>query len=288
MSRYDPFRHLYKSLFASKSDLFAMITAYFDDSGTSAQNDVAAVGGYLATTYQWDRFIPRWKQLLKDYDVKQMHRTDLETWKREFTEDRGWGPTRRKKFISRAQEIIKQHTYVAVGSAVIKKDFEEVLPLPVRKFFGGAYGWCAHECIIAAGMWCEKSKHNEPIDWVFEKGTVGSGQIQFYFNKCSETSDLTKMTRVQPGGWSFYGKDVIPLQAADVMAYEIFKQVKNQIVDRGRKKIRLSALDLFRAKDVPYLQYWDKDRLHGWLNEPGLQPFISVITRYMNSRTQRR
>jgi len=288
MSRYDPFRHLSQSLFASRNDLFAMITAYFDDSGTNPESDVAAVGGYLASTQQWTRFIPRWKQLLKDFDVKQMHRTDLETWNGEFTENRGWGPTRRNKFVGKAQGIIKRHTYIAVGSAVIKKDFEEVLPLPVRKFFGGAYGWCAHECLLRASIWCEKAKHGEPIKWVFEKGTEGSGQIGFYFQKCAEIPEVSKLMRVQHGGWSFQNKDVLPLQAADVVAYEIFKQVKNQIVDKGKKNVRLSALNLFRKKDEPYMKYWDKDRLLQWFKEPDLQPFIAMITRVMNSRTQRR
>ena len=29
--------------------------------------------------------------------------------------------------------------------------------------------------------------------------------------------------------------------------------------------MRLSALDLVRRSDEPYLKYWDKDRMAGWL-----------------------
>lgn len=261
-----------------------MIAAYFDDSGTSPNNDVAAVGGYLGTKYQWDQFVTHWPRLLNDYGVEQMHRTDLENLRGEFTVEKGWSPSRRNEFVRKAQRLIKRYTYVAVGSAVIKKDFQEVMPEPVRKFFGGAYGWCVHECHIAASKWCDKAKHREPIDWVFEAGTEGSGQIGFYFQKCSEIPWVSEVLRVKTNGWAFRNKNTIPLQAADVVAYEIFKQVQNQIVEKGKRNVRLSALDLFREKDKPYMKYWHRDRLLRWLNEPGLQPFIAMITRYMTTR----
>jgi hypothetical protein len=42
------------------------------------------------------------------------------------------------------------------------------------------------------------------------------------------------------------GKDVLPLQAADVVAYEQFKLVKNVGIDQGTRKIRFSPIDLFK------------------------------------------
>ena len=64
------------------------------------------------------------------------------------------------------------------------------------------------------------------------------------------------------------GKELKPLQAADVVAYEIFKHVENQILDGGqRHPRRLSALDLFRRQDERYVTFWNKDRLIHWLAE---------------------
>jgi hypothetical protein len=68
------------------------------------------------------------------------------------------------------------------------------------------------------------------------------------------------------GTWSFAGKELVPLQAADTLAYEIFKQVENQVVDRGEKHlVRFSVKDLLRPHDLPYLKYWDRARLREWL-----------------------
>ena len=283
-SVYDPFEHLCRSLFVKRNEVFAMITAYFDDSGTDAETQVCSVGGYLATVDQWNRFIPRWQELLSEYDVQQMHRTDLETWHGEFTKDRGWEPTRRKNFLKKAHRIIKDFTYTPIGSAVVKKDFEDILPEPIKKFFGGEYGWCAHECILAVSNWSDRAKHHEPIEWIFEEGTKGSGQIIYYLQRCSETPTISQMTRVKRNGWSFKSKAIIPLQAADVVAYEIYKQVQNQIVGKGEHAIRLSALDLWPERYRNYMKYWDRDRLLKWLNEPALQRFIQMITRHQLAR----
>lgn len=257
-----------------------MISAYFDDSATDEGKKVTAVGGYLATMYQWEKFVPKWNALLEKYDIKEMHRSDLETWNGEFTKDRGWNPTRRTELVKKAQAIIKKYTYVAIGSAVINKDFEEIIPELVRDFHGGAYGWCAHECIHQAAKWCESKKHKTPIDWVFERGTLGSSQIQFFFEKCYEIPELQKLFLLKADGWTFKSKALIPLQAADVVAYEVYKQVQNQIVDGGKLDVRLSAADLFREKDHPYLKYWNRERLLQWRDEPDLQPYINMITRY--------
>ena len=64
----------------------------------------------------------------------------------------------------------------------------------------------------------------------------------------------------------------MPLQAADVIAYELFKFIKNEAVDRHKRKVRYSALDLFRDTDTSLLKYFDrktfesilKMRVPGW------------------------
>jgi hypothetical protein len=72
--------------------------------------------------------------------------------------------------------------------------------------------------------------------------------------------------------WSFAGKTVLPLQAADVIAYELFKLINNVAVEQGKRKIRYSALDLFKNTDISLLSWFDKksferiraEKVPGW------------------------
>lgn len=239
-----------------------MHIVYCDDSGTGPDQRTAVAAGFLGSTTQWERFNQQWQSLLAEYGIKQMHRADLESYVGEF---RGWNGSRRTAFVRKAHAIIKKHTYIAVGTGVIKADFEEIMPQWAKELFGGAYGWCVNECLVHVGKWCEKLRnpYKDRINWVFEAGTVGSGQVVEMLRNLSQ--DPTWGQRLHIGQWSFDDKDSLPLQAADVIAYEVFKQIENQIVDQGKRNVRLSMLDLVRSGDQPYLKYWDKARLKSWV-----------------------
>jgi hypothetical protein len=246
----------------------SLLTVYCDESGTDHTNRVATVCGYIGQVSEWRRFEKEWIPILRKppYRVKMMHRADLETWHGEFTAQRGWNPERRKAFLQELHPIIKARTKVAIGSAVIKEDWEDVMPNWLKRGMGGVYGWCAHECVAAVRVWCERSihKYNHPINWVFEKGADGQSRVAAMFEELERHPKLGREFRI--GSLSFACKDVVPLQAADTLAYETFKQVENQIVDRGEHRdVRFSVKDLIRPQDLPYLKYWDRARLREWL-----------------------
>jgi hypothetical protein len=249
--------------------VMSLLTVYCDESGTDAKNRVATVCGYIGQVSEWRKFEQDWTPTLgrRPYRVKMMqHRVDLETWHGEFTPERGWNPYRRNAFLTELHPIIKSRTKVALGSAVIKEDWEDVMPDWLKRFFGGVYGWCAHECVVASRVWCERPirRYKHPINWVFEKGASGQTQVAQMFAELERDPTLGKEFRI--GTLKFASKDVVPLQAADILAYEIFKQVENQIVDRGEKHdVRFSVKDLIRPQDLPYLKYWDRARLREWL-----------------------
>jgi len=249
-----------------------VVTGYFDDSGTSPTNSVVAVAGYIGSVSQWQKFNTEWNALLSDFNVPMMHRTDLESFVGDFV---GWNPEKRNRFVNKAQEIIKRRTYVAIGNSVIRADFEEVFPDILKNFYGGAYGYCAMLCIARARRWCEKVKQAGPIDWVFEAGTAGSTQVDIMMKAICSNESMRRDFRIN--GWSFRDKTTIPLQAADVIAYEIFKHVSNQILQQPQRKTRVSFERLVRSNDDDYLEYWPKNRLKEYVSSPTAQSLINDL-----------
>jgi hypothetical protein len=242
-----------------------MLTIYCDDSGTSPENRVAAAAGYLSTVLQWERFCPEWHRVLDKEGIKIMRRANLENFQGEFTQAKGWEPKRRTRFVKRLQQVIRHRTYSGFGSSVIKADFDEVMPDWVKQLFGGVYGWCAHECIVGMSMWSERHHHNDPIEWIFEAGTEGSGQIGAMFDALYKDPLLREQFRIKLDGWSFKDKSLKPLQSADTLAYELYKHTENRIVDQGKRNIRLSLIDLIRQHEIPYFKFWNKERMEKWL-----------------------
>lgn len=259
----DAFEHLRLSLFARQDDVFCMLTAYFDDSGTSATDPVAVVAGYLATANMWEMFTGRWNALLGQYGIKQLRRTDLENFKGEFE---GWNPSRRTEFVKKAHAIIRRCTCVGFGLGIIKSDFEKVIPEthPFRSY--GLYGWCAQGCLAGVKTWCDAKNLNEPIQYVFEAGTPGDDQFSQMLGILYRDPVRRKEDRI--GGWSFQSKDILPLQAADLVAYEFYKFLHNEIIDQGKRAIRLSARDLFRSHEIEFFRHFDNETfqafVEGW------------------------
>ena len=269
--KYDAFEHLCRSLFKSGEDLFGMITGYFDESGTSVNNPAIGVAGYFGSCSQWEKFNVEWRKILSDFSLSEFHRTDIEN---RHLYVPGWTTEDRKMVARRAHKIIKEFTYIGVGNAVIKEDFEDVFPPILKKLYGGPYGYCAFLCVSRAKNWHEKFKSQDPIAWVFEAGAEGAGQFDTLMKALYADPELRRAFRV--GSWSFAGKDLLPLQAADTIAYELFKFVEGQIIE-NRGKPRLSFEDLIREEDNEYLEFWPKERLQEYVEAEGTKAFIKAL-----------
>jgi hypothetical protein len=240
----------------------SMFTIYCDDSGTDKESRVASVAGYIGKVGKWEDFQKEWKKALKEFGIKEMRRTDLETWHNEFET---WGPPLRNKFLQRIQPIIRDNISFPIGCAVIKEDFERLVPADVKAKFGGVYGWCVHDCLVAMRVWYDGKGYRNPVRWVFEAGTIGHGQVDAMFEHLYKNPITRDKYHIK--GWSFEGKSVVPLQAADVLAYEMVKQVTNQILDKGKRSVRFSLKELVHANDDRYLTYYGERRFHEWLDE---------------------
>jgi hypothetical protein len=80
------------------------------------------------------------------------------------------------------------------------------------------------------------------------------------------------------GRWSFAGKDVSPLQAADVIAYEMFKHATNRAVTQPRRKVRLALQHLVRPQDDERLEFWMREDLEAYLQDPVAQSLLKDLT----------
>jgi len=226
---------------------------------------MAVVAGYIGSVFQWERFIPRWQSVLHAFGVTIMHRSQLEAFQGEFE---GWDNDRRAAFLQRLHPIIKDCTYTAIGTSVIKADWDDVMPADIQQLYGGVFGWAAGVNFTHARVWCERHNHHDPLEWVYEAGTCGAKQIGEMFHTLQINPVLQQQHRIKPNGWSFQHKGVVPLQSADVVAYELFKEGENGILDNHKRyPFRKSALDLFRfhTDEHSYVQFWDKPRLERWL-----------------------
>ncbi len=236
-----------------------LLTAYFDESGTHSGSPVSVVAGYVATVIQWRAFESRWSKMLDKAGVEIFHATDLCNSQNEFY---GWTEERRRTLIKEAARIIKDQTEIGLGYATLVRDFEQVIPLGLQEWLGGIYGWCGMGILSFATRWAEEAGYPMPINVFLEAGAKGRHQLDRLMGAMANKPESPI------GGWGFQKKSrIVQLQAADFLAYEIYKNIINRDPATRKKSlypVRGSYQSLIRKNDRIGLA--DARELRGWIN----------------------
>ena len=207
----------------------SLYTVYLDESGTHPESGAAVVAGFVSNVTQWEAFSEKWQQVLTKFGVDFMHMTDLENRRRQFT---GWSVATKEEFLGQLLPIIHEHTFWSMGIIVLKNSFDTLISEPVKRICGNQYGLAALAC------WRHLGRIVKDVDgWLdcrMESGAKGAGALQLIHAEDSKFPSWHNEHRVL--GLSFNDKRIfLPLQAADILAYELYKDVPRQFGNSGRK-----------------------------------------------------
>ena len=233
----------------------AVLTVYFDEGGTDSSKPAVGVGCYVSTKELWNQFDESWKWLRDTQRLQFFRRADQESfWLQADTAD--WCADRRIN-IFRAQHLfIRMFTLAGFGCVVIKDDYDAEIQGEDRDALGNSYEFCLRHCLADITHWLDARSGNDEILYVIESGAEGQGHLKHAFEVFANDAELRKSHRIKDiDSFAFLPKSkAIPLQAADVLAYEIAKQAENRF-GSVKRPVRLSFLDLIRP---------EIDRLHWW------------------------
>lgn len=213
---------------------------YFDESGTHDGSEVVTVAGYISTAEQWELFGRDWANALKDYGLESFHMTDFANGAKGY---RGWTEQERRIRFARLIGLINKHVIASVGIAIPTRSFEQIFPKHAKRFVGGAYGLAAACCFLDAARILESGYPSARIAYVFEAGSRGAGEVMKVFDwnyKNREQRPKLKLLSLK-----FEGKEFSPLQAADILSYELYRLVPHEIgldVKTGSRKEHVRML----------------------------------------------
>jgi len=136
------------------------------------------------------------------------------------------------------------------------------MPEDLRRVAGDEFGWCVYETIKEAARWARKAGYKGKIAYVLEAGTPGMAQARLVIDDllASENTDFYQIASCATSP-----KGIAALQAADLLAYEMYKQMDNQVVRQTGRKYRLPFALMVHGRDVRHLKYWNRERCERWL-----------------------
>jgi hypothetical protein len=209
--------------------------AYVDMSGTDPNQPAFAVGGFVSTREKWRRFTEQWGQLLAEEQLLYFHCTDFIAGADQFPTRKGWDSARKQRFMERATDIIATYAEYAFGISVSKAIAEPAARLAgvkLRKYTGGSvcHLW-GHEppCVLHALQlvlrWLPADlPDTEAVRFIFDRDDIArmtDYRITF------EIGRLLLQYRRRFGGVSFFDKrDILPLQAADIIPHQLYQNEK--------------------------------------------------------------
>lgn len=248
------------------------IIAYLDDSGTHDQSRGIIIGGCVALARDWDLFIPEWQQKLREFQVSCHHNVDFSHLTGEYE---NWTEKKRIKYIRSLIDILGEVTWFVIGGALYRKDYEEIVPDQFKEDIGNPYYFPFQMCIegLISALTPEVAE-DAKVDLIIDRQKGLSG-------KASKSFKILKTLRDENDrlGSIVYGdkKDHIPLQAADLIANEIYQ-------DFGRTQPRRKSMKYLLSKVNPYVKFIDRNGLIALIqdynqNHNKISRFIETINR---------
>jgi hypothetical protein len=195
---------------------YVMLSAYIDESGTHADSPVMCIAGVLYERAKVRQLNRKWKEALGVAGIRYFHTVECANRQGEF-KGKPWGWA--DDFYIHLLGLIRKYASGwAVAYTLPKNEFNEFRE---GKWNYGQYATCAHFCMQALRLLARDQGH-KTVSFAIESGHEDMGELR---NLLRELRGLGH----QDGPLQFADKkDLLPLQTADVFAYEAWKRVQEQ------------------------------------------------------------
>jgi Protein of unknown function (DUF3800) len=240
-----------------------MLTAYFDDSGTHDNSDIVLVAGIFSTEGRMDCLDHNWKRHL-DFPLdgskpplRRFHAYDCYNSTGEFL---GWSRTETDYFCRQLRIEIIQADVAAYGIACSRKDYDELVAGDYRAILGSTpEEFCINQCFVRAIGWVQANTFDPAMVMAFDNRP---SSVQRYAGTVYDAFRRWVQPPPQLVGCRFLSSlEVRPLQAADLIAWELYQHandiLKNGMVSPRRQEFRHLANNMdFCCADCKSLIYY--------------------------------
>ena len=197
-----------------------MLKTFMDETGIHDGAEVVAVAGYISRPKYWRAWTADWNKTKRPIDV--FHAADCASYHGEFE---GWTKEQRDVFCAKLLPVISAHELAGIVIGIRLDDLHEALRgrHELIEMFGTPYTACFQWAISIVMEIATSHGKGERMAFVHEVNDFKSDAMKaFQYVKEFQNPRLIPMTL------AFGSKaDYPPLQAADVLAYEGGKFLKN-------------------------------------------------------------
>ncbi|MDT7540568.1 MAG: hypothetical protein QOE33_472 [Acidobacteriota bacterium] len=203
-----------------------MLTIYVDETGHSKDQGQKFVGvaGVIAPAANWERFESKWKGILAEFKLPYFHMREFAHSEGLFRSWKGKEQKRRKLF-GKLMKAIETAYPIPFGS-VMPLDAFRRLTDSQKVLFSDPYFLCLQNCIKGVGRIIQMFPEEEEVALVLsEQGEFKRQAIEMCDFMRANYSYAQKLTFPVFRDM----RKIVPLQAADVVAYEFQKEYERML-----------------------------------------------------------
>lgn len=229
---------------------------YLDDSGSQTQTSAFVMAGWIASEKKWKRFEREWQLALDEAGIDIFHATDFfnrkGTCNAKGDRYEEWSDEKHIHFARRFAAIAAnpRHNCAGVGRGIDVSAYRDLI-LPQPLFPNTPHDrftpilFCTQTCL----EWTAKTlgpllPEGDQIAVYFEQGRGVGETIEWCGYLQEHTSWGSLYCSFTPGS-----KSALPLQAADLLAHETWRHIKERINPTGRP-LRKSFQRLLRGERI--------------------------------------
>ena len=220
------FSRLLEILLPDGGCALAMIEAYFDESyegEPKKRTPILCVAGYVMGDDRARQMDAEWRAVLTRYSLPFFRMSACAHGSSPF--DR-LSPDECIEVEREMLDIIRRHASLGVGATINMNEYAQLMP--AHPMLGSDYSFCANFCLTATVANVEEFGAAGDIGYFFESGHRSQGEANRLMAEIFQNEDQRRAFRY--GGHAFLPKEKTPaLQAADLLAWQIFTYRKNQI-----------------------------------------------------------
>ena len=230
-----------------------MLSVYLDASGTHRESDVVTIAGCIATDHHWERFGREWTGVLAGAGLEPpvFHATDFE---RPGKPD-GWSLEKKIRVRQRLISKVERRTRERFGLAVVVSAYHEAVRDGLAPNLS-PLAFAVMEVVKQVGTWAVSLPSTHTIRYYFEDQSERRGDISNGMDFIRSRPPL--LERFRCAAWGWVPKETPAAQAADMLAYEVWKESLNGLPPTsGSRPMRRSLRALVHL--LPRFKYFAAD-----------------------------
>jgi hypothetical protein len=253
-----------------------LLEFYCDESydGTT-DSKVFVVGGFLAKKESWGRIAEPWQARNNAEGVKRFHAAEVNGLHGEFSEARGWNKGRIDEYVKFLLGLIKSEgqEMLAVSCAILAHDYKRIISVDGQKKVGDPYTACFNTLVNDVAESMREFPEGDQFSIFLDRSDYENNAVNAFLKmKDDQKWDLShRLATCTAGGNSC---NTIPLQVADLIAYDTYKMIQDRHF--GAAKVRKSLESLFSANRFTG-HYFDAEVLSSLKDQIESAPGTEVV-----------